>query len=73
MMRCSWREVGRGLVVATLLAVGARAQFVGGTVVDKKSEKPIRGVRVALVDSNAKKIFAETVADTTTTFSISRV
>lgn len=68
MIGCSLRSVGRVLLVATALAVRARGQLVGGTVLDQKSEKPIPGVRVALVDSNAKKIFAEALADTTGMF-----
>src|SRR5215468_7749940 len=68
MMSCSCRGVARVLVVATVLAARARAQAVAGWVVDKKSEKPIRDVRVVLVDSTAKKIFAETIADTTGMF-----
>jgi len=67
-MGSSFRAVGRVLIVASILAVHASAQIVGGTVVEKKSEKPIRGVRVVLVDSTAKKIFAETMADTTGMF-----
>jgi len=68
MMGSSLRSVGRVLVVTTLLAVRARGQIVGGTVVDKRSEKPLPGVRITLIDSNAKKIFAETKADTTGMF-----
>ena len=68
MMSCSCRGVARVLVVATVLAARARGQALAGWVVDKKSEKPIRDVRVVLVDSTAKKIFAETMADTTGMF-----
>jgi hypothetical protein len=62
------RKVGRALVMTSFLAARARGQFVGGTVVDKRSDKPISGVRVTLVDSDAKKIFTETKADTTGMF-----
>jgi TonB family protein len=68
MMGSALRAMGRVLTVASMLAVHARAQVVGGIVAEKKSEKPIRGVRVVLVDSNAKKIFADTMADTTGMF-----
>src|SRR5262245_12993175 len=70
MMWCSCRVVARVLVVATVLVVRARGQAVGGWVVDKKSEKRVPNVHVALVDSNAKKIFAETTADTTGGFTL---
>ncbi|HEY7396373.1 MAG TPA: TonB family protein [Gemmatimonadaceae bacterium] len=56
--------MARALVAATLVAAHARGQIVGGTVVNKELGTPIPGVRVALIDSNAKKIFAETLADT---------
>src|SRR5262245_17515397 len=68
MMGSSLRAMGRVLTVASMLAAHARAQVIGGTVVEKNSEKPIRGVRVVLVDSNAKKISAGTMPDTTGMF-----
>jgi len=70
MMSCSCRGVARVLVVATVLAVRARGQAVAGWVVDKKFEKRIPNVHVALVDSNAQKIFAETTSDTTGGFTL---
>ena len=54
--------------MAIAAAADAQGQFIGGTLVDKKTTQPLALVRIVLLDSAAKSILSEIKADAQGTF-----